>query len=199
VNGLSVRVADAREIVRPAALDQGASGRPLNFTVRSRLLEVTRRHQMKVRAAAALFGLCFALAIGLWGTRVFAQSASDKSKEQIRALEAARNEAIVHGDAATLERMTSDDYTFITLRGELRTKAEVVKGFATGAFKYESRDISDLNIRVYGDTAVVTGRSTQKGSENGKDYSGDYWFTRVYVKENGRWMTVALQTTLIQR
>jgi len=153
---------------------------------------------MKARAAAAFFGLCFAFAIGLWGTRVFAQSSSDKSKEEIRALEAARNEAIVHGDAATLERMTSDDYTFITLRGELRTKAEIVKGFATGAFKYESREISDLNIRVYGNAAVVTGRSTQKGTENGKDYSGDYWFTRVYVKESGRWLTVALQTTLIQ-
>jgi len=154
---------------------------------------------MKTRAAAALFGLCFAFAIGLWGTRVVAQSSYDRSKEEIRALEAARNDAIVHGDAAVLERMTSDDYTFITLRGELRTKAEIVKGFATGAFKYASREISDLNIRVYGNTAVVTGRSTQKGTENGKDYSGDYWFTRVYVKDNGRWLTVALQTTLIQR
>jgi ketosteroid isomerase-like protein len=94
--------------------------------------------------------------------------------------------------------MTSNDYTFITLRGELRTKAEIVKGFQSGSFKYDSRTISDLNIRVYGDTAVVTGRSTQKGSENGKDYSGDYRFTRVYAKQKGRWVTVALQATLIQ-
>jgi ketosteroid isomerase-like protein len=154
---------------------------------------------MKARAVAALLALSFALAIGLWATHVLAHSSSDKSKEEVRALEAARNDAIVRGDAATLERMTSDDYTFITLRGELRTKAEIVKGFATGAFKYESREISDLNIRVYGNAAVVTGRSTQKGTENGKDYSGDYWFTRVYVREKGRWLTVALQTTLIQR
>ena len=77
--------------------------------------------------------------------------------------------------------MTADDYTFITLRGELRTKSEIVKGFRSGSFKYESRQISDVTIRVYGDTAVVTGRSNQKGMENGKDYSGDYPFTRVYV------------------
>ena len=122
-----------------------------------------------------------------------------KAKEEIRVLEAARNEAIVHGDAATLESMTSDDYTFVTLRGELRTKAEIVKGFSTGAFKYESREISDLNVRVYGNAAVVTGRSSQKGTEDGKDYSGAYRFTRVYVKQNGRWLTVALQATLIER
>ena len=89
---------------------------------------------MKTRLAIAftIFGLI--LAIGFWGANVFARSSSDKIKEEIRALETARNEAIVHGDAAALERMTSDDYTFITLRGELRTKAEIVKGFSTGAF-----------------------------------------------------------------
>ena len=120
------------------------------------------------------------------------------SEQEIRTLEDERNRAILKGDAAALERMTADDYTFITLRGELRTKSEIVKGFQSGSFKYDSRTISDLNVRVYGDTAIVTGRSTQKGSENGKDYSGDYRFTRVYVKQKGRWITVALQTTLIQ-
>ena len=121
---------------------------------------------------------------------------SSKDTEQILAIEHARNEAILHADAAALAAMTSDDYTFITLRGELRTKAEIVKGFASGAFKYESRQISDLVVRIYGDSAVVTGRSTQKGEENHKDYSGAYRFTRVYVRQHGQWITVALQTTL---
>ena len=120
------------------------------------------------------------------------------TKAEILNLENERNRAITSGDAAALERMTSDDYTFITLRGELRTKAEIVQGFKSGSFHYDSRQISDLNVRVYGDTAVVTGRAIQNGKENGKDYSGDYRFTRVYVKKDRRWQTVALQTTLIQ-
>jgi len=120
------------------------------------------------------------------------------AEQQIKSLEEERNRAIVRGDASVLERMTADDYTFITLRGELRTKSDIVKGFQSGSFRYQSRQISDLNIRVYGNSAVVTGRSTQQGSENGKDYSGDYRFTRVYVKQNGRWLTVALQATLVQ-
>jgi len=125
-------------------------------------------------------------------------SSTSSAEKEIRALEEERNQAILHGDAAALERMTSDDYTFITLRGELRTKAEIVKGFQSGSFKYESRTIYDLKVRVYGDTAIVTGRSSQQGKENGKDYSGDYRFTRVYLKQKGHWVTVALQTTLIQ-
>lgn len=116
---------------------------------------------------------------------------------EIRKLEEERNQAIINGDASTLNRLTANDYTFVTLRGELLTKAEIVRNFASGSAKYQSRTISDLKIRVYGDAAVVTGRAAQKGSENGKDYSGAYWFTRVYVRQGRTWTTVALQTTLI--
>jgi len=120
-------------------------------------------------------------------------------KQEILRIEDERNRAVVSGDAAALDRLTAADYTFITLRGELRTKDEIVKGFRSGAFHYDTRTISDLTVRVYGNTAIVVGRSNQKGSENGKDYSGDYRFTRVYVKQGGQWETVALQTTLIQQ
>jgi ketosteroid isomerase-like protein len=142
------------------------------------------------------------LLLGLFSSRVSVQAqdlgGALSAEQQIKSLEEERNRAIVRGDASVLERMTADDYTFITLRGELRTKSDIVKGFQSGSFRYKSRQISDLNIRVYGNSAVVTGRSTQQGSENGKDYSGDYRFTRVYVKQNGRWLTVALQATLVQ-
>jgi len=123
----------------------------------------------------------------------------NSAEDEIKTLEEMRNQAVLHGDVAALDRMTSDDYTFITLRGKMRTKSEILKGFASGSFHYESREVSDLKVRVYGGTAIVTGRSVQKGMENGKDYSGDYRFTRVYVKQKGRWVTVALQTTLIQQ
>jgi len=120
-------------------------------------------------------------------------------EREIESLEEARNQAVLYGDVAALDRITSDDYTFVTVRGELRTKSDILKGFASGSFHYESRQISDFKVRVYGDTAIVTGRSMQKGMENGKDYSGHYRFTGVYVKEKGHWVTVALQTTLIRQ
>ncbi len=127
-----------------------------------------------------------------------ASATQTNAEDEIKNLEEARNQAVLHGDVAALDRMTSDDYTFITLRGEMRTKSDILKGFASGSFHYESRQISDLKVRIYQNTAIVTGRSIQKGMENGKDYSGDYRFTRVYVKQEGRWLTAALQTTLIR-
>jgi ketosteroid isomerase-like protein len=120
-------------------------------------------------------------------------------QDEIKKIEQERNEALLKHDTATLERMTSDDYTFINQRGELRTKAEILTGFKSGGFNYGAREVSDLKVRVYGDTAVVTGRAKQRGVENSKDYSGENRFTRVYVKQNGRWVSVALQVTLIAK
>lgn len=132
---------------------------------------------------------------GLWIHGVSAQSASSDASREIRALEVAQNAAIVRGDVALVDRMTSDDFTFITPRGLLVTKVEMLKGLAKGAFKYEYREIYDLKIRIYGDAAIVTGRSVHTSQENGKDSSDAYRFTRVYIRERGHWLSVAWQTT----
>jgi ketosteroid isomerase-like protein len=55
------------------------------------------------------------------------------SREEIERIERDRNQAVLRGDAAALDRMTSDDYMFVTQRGELRTKAEILTGFKSGA------------------------------------------------------------------
>jgi ketosteroid isomerase-like protein len=152
---------------------------------------------MKEPIAAAFVALAFVV-FGAAPSKNAVDASEAGTKGEILQIERERNRAIISGNANALDRMTSDDYTFITLRDELRTKAEIIQGYKSGSFHYDSREISELNIRVYGNFAVVTGRSNQKGRENGKDYSGDYRFTRVYARQGGRWQTVALQTTLIQ-
>ncbi len=62
------------------------------------------------------------------------QSTESIAKSKIEQIERDRNQAILAGDAAALDRMTSEDYTFITLRGDLRTKAEILQGFRSSPF-----------------------------------------------------------------
>jgi ketosteroid isomerase-like protein len=159
---------------------------------------VTDFQEARMKHVALVAAVALALVPSAQAQPIGPASADAMAKAEILKIEEERNQAIVRGDGAALERLTAEDYSFITLRGELRTKQEIVQGFKSGSFHYESRQISDLIVRVYGNTAVVTGRSNQKGREDGKDYSGDYRFTRVYVKQDGRWLTVALQATLIQ-
>jgi ketosteroid isomerase-like protein len=150
---------------------------------------------MKRNAVLMTTSLVVLLSIGRWLQSSGAESPAGDSAAEIRALEAANNVAIFHGDAAALEMMTSEDHTFITPRGMLLTRAQMLEGVADGAFGNEYRELYDLNIRVYGDAAVVTGRVRLTSQEGGKDHSDAYRFTRMYVQQKGSWRAVAWQTT----
>src|SRR6266540_531479 len=118
-------------------------------------------------------------------------------EEQIKKMERDRAAAVVKADVATLEGLISDDYTFINANGQVSNKAETIENIKTGKIKLTANEVSDMNVRVYGDTAVVTGKSTAKGSINGIELKGPLMFTRVYVKKNGKWQSVAFQQTRI--
>jgi ketosteroid isomerase-like protein len=123
--------------------------------------------------------------------------AAPSVEEQIKKMEKDRAAAVVKADVATLEGLTSDDYVLINANGQVSNKAETMSSIKTGKIKLTSNEVSDLKVRVYGDTAVVTGKSTAKGSINGIELKGPVMFTRVYVKKNGKWQSVAFQQTPI--
>jgi ketosteroid isomerase-like protein len=118
-------------------------------------------------------------------------------EEQIKKMEKDRAAAVVKADIATLEGLTSDDYVLINANGQVSNKAETMSMIKTGKIKLTANEVSDLSVRVYGDTAVVTGKSTAKGSINGIELKGPVMFTRVYVKKNGKWQSVSFQQTPI--
>jgi ketosteroid isomerase-like protein len=127
-----------------------------------------------------------------------AQAASGAAvEEQIKKIEKDRAAAVTRADVAALDAITSDDYTLIDRNGRVRDKAQTMNAIKTGDIKITSNEVSDLKVRVYGDTAVVTGRADTKGTIGGRDVSGPMLFTRVYVKKSGRWQSVAFQQTAI--
>jgi ketosteroid isomerase-like protein len=115
----------------------------------------------------------------------------------VKKLETDRAAASVKGDVAIMEKQTSDDYTFINLYGQMSDKSQMVNGFKTGRTKLTSNELSDVKVRVYGDTAIVTGKADIKGTLAGKETSGPIMFTRVYVKKGGSWQSVAFQQTRV--
>lgn len=142
---------------------------------------------------AAVFGVAT-----LTAAPARAQGAATASvEEQIKKMEKDRAAAVVKADVATLDGLTSDDYVLINANGQVSNKAETMSSIKTGKIKLTANDVSDMKVRVYGDTAVVTGKSTAKGSINGIELKGPVMFTRVYVKKSGKWQSVAFQQTPI--
>src|SRR5438128_8872208 len=118
-------------------------------------------------------------------------------EEELKKLETDRAAAAAKGDVATLEKQTSDDYTFINLYGQMSDKSQMVNNFKTGRTKLTSNEVSDMKVRVYGNTAVITGKADVAGTMAGKDTKGQIMVTRVYVKKGGSWQSVAFQQTLV--
>jgi quercetin dioxygenase-like cupin family protein/ketosteroid isomerase-like protein len=106
-------------------------------------------------------------------------------------------DAIVKGDMATFNRIVAPDWILTAPNGMVQTREEAMADLRSGALKFESMVPSDLKVRVYGDTAVVTGRTTDKVSYKGTDLSGDYRFTDVFVNRDGRWQLVSTQVTRV--
>jgi len=109
----------------------------------------------------------------------------------IRKLDNERIQAQIHADAAALERIYADDFIGVGPSGTVRTKPQVISDFTSGDLKFQSITTDDVRVRVYGNAVVETGLSTMDGQDKGKAVPHDARFTRVWVKQQGRWRLVA--------
>jgi hypothetical protein len=117
---------------------------------------------------------------------------------EVLELERHTKDAMIHSDAAFMERSLADNYIAIGPLGDVITKTDVIASRRTSQLHYTSVDFSEVAVRVYGDMAIVTARAEVKGTDLGQDFSGPYRFTRVWVKHNGEWKTVSYQATATQ-
>ena len=111
--------------------------------------------------------------------------------EEIKRVDQERIHAQVNADAMALDRIYADDFIGIGPSGTLRTKKDVLSDFTSGSLKFQSITTDDVRIRVYGNAAVETGLSTMKGQDAGKAVPEENRFTRVWIKQRGRWRLVS--------
>ena len=112
-------------------------------------------------------------------------------EQAVREVDKERIQAQINADAAALDRIYADDFIGVGPSGTVRTKAQVIADFTSGSLKFQSITTDDVQVRVYGDTAVETGLSTMSGQDKGKTVPSDTRFTRVWVKQEGHWRLVA--------
>jgi ketosteroid isomerase-like protein len=121
-----------------------------------------------------------------------------ESIRQIIDMEHQAREASLRRDVEFSQRNLADDYVAITPLGQITTKQDTVSARKSGQLKYDTINVTDMVVRVYGDTAVVTARADVKGHQLGEDFSGPYRYTRVWVRRTGHWLAVSYQATVTQ-
>ena len=121
-----------------------------------------------------------------------------ESIRQIIDMEHQAREASLRRDVEFSQRNLAEDYVAITPLGQVTTKQDTVSARKSGQLKYDTINVTDMVVRVYGDTAVVTARADVKGHKLGEDFSGPYRYTRVWVRRTGHWLAVSYQATVTQ-
>jgi ketosteroid isomerase-like protein len=100
-------------------------------------------------------------------------------------------------DATAPTRILAEDFTFTNPFGEVMTKEQRIGEIKPGGIQFDSYAVDDVKVRVYGDTAVVTNRTTLSGKRGDQAITGQYRATSVFVKKGGNWQVVASQSTRI--
>jgi uncharacterized protein (TIGR02246 family) len=114
-------------------------------------------------------------------------------------LEAEGREATIKNDLEANDRLLADDWININPDGSVTTKARLMELIKAGSFKIMSVENDEVAVRVYGDAAVVTGRSTSKREgQNGETVTRQVRFTRVYAMRQERWRLASSHNTLIR-
>jgi ketosteroid isomerase-like protein len=141
------------------------------------------------------------LSLPAWAQSVPSASPSSESEDvrTLKQLEQDWLDAYRDGDADKMGRIVADDFVGRWGDGSTTDKRGTVEPVRTGADKHSANQLVECNVRIYGDTAVVTGIQTEQSVLNGRDGSGTYSYTDIFVKRRGQWQVVASETKRVAR
>ena len=121
-----------------------------------------------------------------------------KVERELKKVEEDWARAYLRRDAAILERILADEFISVGSNGQSHNKPQDIEELKADSATYEYSTPYDLEIRVYGNGAVVIGRTKEKGHyDSGRQFVNEYRWTDIFVKRQGRWQCIAAQVASI--
>jgi len=121
--------------------------------------------------------------------------ATADSADDLERMEQQRGQAILNADMPTLYAIYAADFFYNRAGGDSLTRAEYLPMYASGELKVNKAVGEGRDIRVYGDTAVVTGIVHVNATIKGENRNLHLRYLNVWVKRGGDWVLVARQAT----
>jgi ketosteroid isomerase-like protein len=155
-------------------------------------LRIPGHQRMKIRvsllvlASLAVWALDFAIA----------QNERSTAASKVLALEKKWNDVYRRGDIAVMDSLLADDFIITVEDGSTFSKSGYIAHNGDSTVHVEISEMSDLQVRMHGNTGVVTGAYHETGTEKGKPYEYRDRFTDVWINISGRWQVIASHYSL---
>ncbi len=124
-------------------------------------------------------------------------AADDAIELAVRQLDREWGEALLGNDIVALDRILPASFIFTDPDSDVLSRDEFIELIKIGELKFESLRREDVKLSVHLNTASATGRDEVKARYKGRDVSGQYRFTNVYVEQGGRWKVVSSQVSRV--
>ena len=145
---------------------------------------------------AALFPLAVAALVSSLSMAPAAQSPDTNAVIAALTKQAdAWDKAIVRKDRAAVVANMADDFRSIDGAGTVETKPVFVDGLMDPKLTIDPYTVEDFDVRLFGDVALLSGRTKMTGRFDGKPFTSHYRYIDIYAKRNGRWQIVSVQIT----
>jgi ketosteroid isomerase-like protein len=110
--------------------------------------------------------------------------------EEVIAVAHAWDRAMVGNDPETIGQFMADEWTIIGTDGSIGDKRTFLELVGSGKLSHDVMESHDLNVRIYGDTAVVTGRGVSGGQYQGESFYFVERVSCVFVRQQAGWRCV---------
>ena len=114
----------------------------------------------------------------------------ETAESTVLALEHRWNEVYKSGDIDGMNSLLADDYIMTEEDGSTFSKPGYIAHYGNSTVRVDVSKMSDLKVRMHGNTAVVTGAYREKGTKKGKPYEYRDRLTDVWMSTNGRWQLI---------
>jgi ketosteroid isomerase-like protein len=131
------------------------------------------------------------IAVAASGMLLCAAAPGGDDGPRLRNLERELNRAIAQRDAKRVDEMLSDDWVLITGSGRMKTKQDVLAEISLPDLEYQDNDTRDVMVRVWGDTAVLTGTLHQRYRLRGQQQDVTLRYTDTWTRSGDSWRQVS--------
>ena len=119
------------------------------------------------------------------------------TEEEIQLHEERLRQAMLAGDVEALDALMCDDLIFTDHTGRCLTKEDDLAAHRAGLLRIERLDVSDTQIRLLADTAIVTLKADVQGGYDGQGFGGAFAYTRVWTRTDQGWRIAAAHCSAV--